>query len=129
MEYAIQCCQKMSQENLHSLEVRQTPTSQYLQHSNTWHQSKSVWAEYCRSWYKDNKPEGRIQLWCGSMMHLLKTLRTPRWEDYNIKRRDENMWTFLGNGRIELEVEGEKGKEVDWAPWVRNADVPWTMEI
>ncbi len=39
------------------------------------------------------------------------------------------MWTFLGNGRIELEVEGEKGKEVDWAPYIRNADVPWSLEL
>lgn len=63
------------------------------------------------------------------MLHLLKTLRTPRWEDYKIRRRDDNMWTFLGNGRIELEIEGENGKEVDFAPYIRNADVPWTLEV
>ncbi|KAF6228775.1 hypothetical protein HO173_011622 [Letharia columbiana] len=129
VEYAMQCCVKIAEENLHSLEVCQSPTTQYLLHSYTWHNAKSVWAEDCRSWYKDNKPNGRIQLWCGSMMHLLKTLRTPRWEDYRIKRRDANMWTFLGNGRIELEVEGEKGKEVDWAPYIRNADVPWSLDL
>ena len=78
VEDAMQRCAKHAEENLHSLEVCQEPTTQYLLHSYTWHNAKSVWAEDCRSWYKNNKLDGRIQLWCGSMLHLLKTLRTPR---------------------------------------------------
>lgn len=60
---------------------------------------------------------------------MLKTLRTPRWEDYEIRRRDRNMWSFWGNGRIEREVLGERGVEVDWAPFVRNEDGPWTLDM
>lgn len=35
----------------------------------------------------------------------------------------------LGEWKDELEVEGEKGKEVDWAPYIRNADVPWSLDV
>ena len=28
-----------------------------------------------------------------------------------------------------MEVEGEKGKEVDWAPYIRNAHVPWSLDV
>lgn len=66
------------------------------------------------------------------MLHLLKTLRVPRWEDYVIERKEEegNMWAFLGNGMIELEILGLKngGEGVDYAPHVRNADVPWSLD-
>lgn len=82
----------------------------------------------------------------------------PRWEDYEIKRRDGNVFAFLGDGRIEREVlaemgggeeaggeetgeeageEGgrdkEKGKgekvEVDYSPYIRNEDSPWTLDV
>ena len=40
------------------------------------------------------------------------------------------MWAFLGNGRVELEVLAENGSEgVDYAPYVRNADVPWSVDL
>lgn len=88
-----------------------------------------MWAEPCRSWYKDNKADGPVQLWCGSMLHLLKTLRVPRWEDYEIVRRDENMWAFLGAGRIELERASDEGEEVDYSPYIRNGDVEWSLNV
>ena len=43
-------------------------------------------------------------LWCGSMIHMLKTLRVPRWEDFVIIRKEGNMWALLGNGRTEREM-------------------------
>lgn len=133
-EYALQACLKISSENLHSVHPLQAPTTAYLAHHQTWQTRKSVWVENCRSWYKSppGKPDGRVQLHCGSMLHLLKTLRAPRWEDYVIERKEEegNMWAFLGNGRVELEVLAENGSEgVDYAPYVRNADVPWSVDL
>lgn len=127
-EYALQCALKISTENLHSLAPAQTPTNAYLEHVETWHRTKSVWAESCKSWVKYN---GRVALWCGSMVHMLKTLRTPRWEDYEFKRRDANMWTFLGDGRTEREVMkvSPGGEDIDLAPWMRNGDVGWSIEM
>ncbi|KAL8940818.1 MAG: hypothetical protein Q9216_002607 [Gyalolechia sp. 2 TL-2023] len=125
-EYALQCALKISAEHLHSLEPSQSVTTEYLQHVETWHRSKSVWAETCRSWVKYN---GRVALWCGSMIHMLKTLRVPRWEDFVIRRRGGNMWSFLGDGRTEREVLHAEGKEVELAPWMRNEDSAWTVDL
>ncbi|KAL9638316.1 MAG: hypothetical protein Q9164_001621 [Protoblastenia rupestris] len=125
-EYALQAALKISTENLHSLEPSQSVTDDYLEHVETWHRLKSVWAESCQSWVKYND---RVALWCGSMIHMLKTLRVPRWEDYVIRRRARNMWEFLGDGRTEREVCKEKGENVDLAPWMRNQDVPWTLDM
>ena len=62
---------------------------------------------------------------------MLETLRVPRWEDYVFKRRDANMWTFLGDGRTEREVRkvSPGGEDIDLAPWMRNGDVGWSTEI
>jgi hypothetical protein len=74
------------------------------------------------SWYKKNKPGGRVYLWGGSMPHHLKTLRTPRYEHYDIRYQSGNVWAFMGGGRTKTEMEPE-GK--DLAPYIRNEDSPW----
>ncbi|KAL8836149.1 MAG: hypothetical protein Q9176_006479 [Flavoplaca citrina] len=125
-EYALQCALKISSEDLHSLEPSQAVTNEYLEHIETWHRTKSVWAEDCKSWVKWN---GRVALWCGSMIHMLKTLRVPRWEDFVIRRKEGNMWAFLGDGRTEREMLQDEGRDVDLAPWMRNEDSAWTVDI
>ncbi|KAL9594849.1 MAG: hypothetical protein Q9179_005218 [Wetmoreana sp. 5 TL-2023] len=125
-EYALQCALKICSEDLHSLEPSQLVTKDYLEHVDTWHRTKSVWAESCKSWVKYN---GRVALWCGSMVHMLKTLRVPRWEDYVIRRKAGNMWSFLGDGKTEREVLHAEGQQVDLAPWMRNEDSEWTVDI
>jgi hypothetical protein len=74
------------------------------------------------------KYKGKVQIWAGSMLHMIKTLRTPRFEDFEIVRRDENMWGFLGGGRTLLEIRSENGEEVDMAPFCRIRDEPWVLE-
>ena len=111
------------------MEPRQVPTTQINQHLDAWHTKYSVWAEECRSWYKDNKPHGRVYIWPGSLLHHLKTLRTPRYEHYDLRYHGDNIWAFLGNGRTDLEIEHENGREVDLAPYIRNEDTTWTLDL
>lgn len=128
-DYIIQAALKLSIENLHSVVPKATPTEQYMAYSAAWHRNFSTWADDCRSWYKNGgRPDGEVMLWCGSMLHMMKTLRAPRWEDYEIHHRDANMWMFLGIGKTELEHKFEKGLPEDLSPFVRNGDVPWVVE-
>ncbi|KAF2136532.1 uncharacterized protein K452DRAFT_322360 [Aplosporella prunicola CBS 121167] len=146
IEYALQCVQKIQAERLHSLEVRQHPTTQLNEWIDAWHAQKSIWAEPCRSWYKRNTHDGRVYVWCGSMPHLLKSLKRPRWEDYLIKYWEEeeesvaegegkekvkhgNMWAFLGNGTTVIEKELLLGRPADVAPYIRTEDSPWDIEL
>lgn len=111
------------------MEPRQGPTAQINQHIDTWHQKCGIWSDNCRSWYKDNKPDGRVYIWGGSLLHHLKTLREPRYEHYNLQYEYDNVWAFLGNGRTDLEIEWQNGRDVDLAPYIRNEDVPWSLEL
>ncbi|KAJ9613307.1 hypothetical protein H2200_003249 [Cladophialophora chaetospira] len=129
LEYILQCCRKMQEDGIRAMEPRQGPTTQINQHLDAWHNKYSVWAEDCRSWYKDNKPNGRVYIWPGSLLHHMKTLKTPRYEHYDLRYHDDNVWAFLGNGRTDLEIEFENGKQVDLAPYIRNEDGPWTLDL
>lgn len=57
-------------------------------------------------------------------IHYLKTLKTPRWEHYNLHYVDDDPWGFLGNGRIRAEVEDDAE---GMTAYIRNADVPWEL--
>lgn len=39
------------------------------------------------------------------------------------------MWSFLGDGRTAREVLHGEGNQVDLAPWMRNEDSAWTVDI
>ncbi|EWG55858.1 hypothetical protein FVEG_13800 [Fusarium verticillioides 7600] len=110
------------------MEVKQLPTTQWNEHLDNWHNKYSVWAGNCRSWYKANRKDGRVYIWPGSMLHLLKTMKTPRFEDFNITYRSDNVWDFLGNGRTQIEELDERGADVDLAPFIRDQDVPWAID-
>jgi hypothetical protein len=115
----------MQEDRIKQLEPKETATTQLNEHMDLWHNTYSVWSEPCRSWYKDNKPDGRVYIWSGSMLHLLKTLKRPRFEHFDIEYKDENMWAFLGHGLTKLELE-KKG--LNLAPHIRNEDTAWEID-
>ncbi|KAF5624805.1 sterigmatocystin biosynthesis monooxygenase stcW [Fusarium tjaetaba] len=123
-----QGCVLPSNEGIKAMEVKELPTTQWNEHLDNWHTKYSVWAGDCRSWYKANRTDGRVYIWPGSMLHLLKTMKTPRFEDFNITYRSDNIWDFLGNGRTQIEELAEEGFDVDLAPFIRDHDVPWSID-
>lgn len=107
------------------MEVKQRPTTDFNNHTDAWHARYSVWAEECRSWYKKNKKDGRVYIWGGSLLHHLKTLKTPRYEHYDIVyKAEDDCWAFLGNGLTEGDV---VATAESLAPFIRNADTPWEI--
>jgi len=87
------------------MEPRQGPTTEINQHMDTRHQKCGTWRDNCNSWYKENKPDDRVYIWAGSLLHHLKTFREPRYEHYDLRREREKVLAFRGNGRTELEIE------------------------
>jgi len=54
----------------------------------------------------------------------LKTIKDPRFEDYNIRYRYKNRFAFLGNGEVKA---NSKGSGASLAPYVRNSDHEWSV--
>jgi hypothetical protein len=49
-------------------------------------------------------------VWPGSSLHYCEMIKTPRWEDYEIKylkdsAGEKNMWAFMGMGTVRALVE------------------------
>lgn len=58
-------------------------------------------------------------------IHFLKTIKDPRFEDYDIKYRHNNRFAFLGNG----EVKAHTQQSVEGlAPYIRSSDHEWCVE-
>ncbi|KAI1857254.1 uncharacterized protein JN550_013337 [Neoarthrinium moseri] len=123
LEYVIAAVKKMQTDRIKSLDVRADVTDQLNEYIDAWHET-SVFSADCKSWYKNNTKDGKVMCWGGSSIHFLKTLKTPRWEHWNIQYMDGNPWAFLGNGRIKAEVQDDFD---GMTPYLRNEDGPWDI--
>lgn len=76
---------------------------------------------------QDNKPDGRVHIWPGSLLHHLKYLKTPRYEHYDLNYDDpDNIFAFLGNG---MTITEERGGDDLPVPYIRNDEQEaWDIE-
>ncbi|EPE06691.1 4-hydroxyacetophenone monooxygenase [Ophiostoma piceae UAMH 11346] len=124
VEYAVQMMKKIQHENIRSIDVQQEAVDDIYAHFDEFHKS-TVFQEGCRSWFKDGKIKNRIYLWPGCTIHFLKTIKQPRYEDYNIRYRHGNRFAYLGNGEVKANVT----KDINGlATYVRNTDEDWDVE-
>ena len=56
----------------------------------------------------------------------MKTIKDPRFEDYNIRYKYKNRFAFLGNGEVKANT--IKGEVQGLAPYVRNSDHEWSID-
>ncbi|CAK7202849.1 hypothetical protein SEUCBS139899_005576 [Sporothrix eucalyptigena] len=122
-DYFLQAVIRMQEDQIKSMEVKLTPTVQFNNHVDEWMKT-SVWKTHCRSWYKMGTVDGKAWLWPGNTLSYLKTIKQPRYEDYTIHYKNDNMWAYLGNGKTLSEISPE-GR--DLAPYIRNTDTPWAV--
>lgn len=123
IEYIMKCAKRIQEDGIRALEVKQEPVTQLYEHIDEWHKG-SVWNMNCKSWYKNNIIGGKLWIWGGSALHFMKSIKEVRYDHYEIRYWNQNMWAFLGNGRVEAEVTRDLGK---LAPYMRNEDSPWTF--
>ncbi|KAI0170094.1 hypothetical protein BJ166DRAFT_608187 [Pestalotiopsis sp. NC0098] len=124
VEYAVKTMRKIQHENIRSIDVKQEALDDIYRHFDKFHET-TVFQEECRSWFKDGKIKNRIYLWPGCTIHFLKTIKEPRFEDYNIRYRYGNRFAYLGNGEIKANVTKDvKGLST----YIRNSDHEWSVE-
>ena len=127
IEYILQIARKIQEDGIKSMEIKDQLTRQFNLYADAWHSKHSIWAENCKSWYKNQTTDGRVYLWCGSMLHYLRYMKRPRFEHYEIEYKDpENIFAMLGSG---LTIGEEKyGTKVP-VPYIRlDEDEQWELE-
>ncbi|KAK6378802.1 hypothetical protein LTS17_006505 [Exophiala oligosperma] len=124
VEYILKVIRKIQRESIKSMATKQEALDDIFAHMDELHKT-TVWGEECRSWFKDGKKEGRIYIWPGSAIHFLKTMKEPRFEDYDITYRYKNRFAYLGDGSVKSNY---GGTTQDLAPYIRSSDHEWTIE-
>ncbi|KAL6849718.1 hypothetical protein ACO1O0_009261 [Amphichorda felina] len=124
VEYSVKMMRKIQHDNIRSIAVKQDALNEIYTHFDEFHKT-TVFQEECRSWFKDGKIKNRIYLWPGPTIHFLKSIKDPRFEDYDIRWRYGNRFAFLGDG----EVKANKTKDVlGLSTYVRDSDHEWGVE-
>jgi cation diffusion facilitator CzcD-associated flavoprotein CzcO len=112
-DYIIKCVRKIQKDNIAAMVVKEEREKDFTEYSDAYFDG-TVFAEECRSWYKNKGTGEVVGLWPGSTLHCVEALRSPRWEDYEYTyvdelegRKDENglggkrkanRMAWLGNG-------------------------------
>lgn len=106
--YIFRWIEKMQTEMLRSIEVRHDANEDFNEHTQAYLE-RTVWTRNCRSWYKNGTIDGPVTaVYGGTTFHFMEALKSPRWEDFEIKRdpRAGNRFAFLGNGYTLAETRG-----------------------
>jgi cation diffusion facilitator CzcD-associated flavoprotein CzcO len=121
-EYAVKCVQKVQFEHIKSMSPTTHAVAEFSKYVKTYYENgRTVYGEKCRSVYRNGKTEGAsTALWPGSVLHLMKTLERPRWQDYEYEYlNNEAMFGYLGDGWAEVERHGG-----DTAYYLDHVDYP-----
>ncbi|KAM5344687.1 hypothetical protein ACJ41O_010549 [Fusarium nematophilum] len=106
-EYILRWCKKIATEDIRSITVDEAATAEY----NTYSQEflkRTVWASGCRSWYKNNKEDGKVTaMYGGSILHYKEIMESFRTEDFHFDYLAGNRFRFMGNGLTRRE-EGDE---------------------
>ncbi|KAG4410689.1 hypothetical protein IFR04_016172 [Cadophora malorum] len=106
-EYIIKAISRMQRHGVRSLEVRRDAVADLTEHIDVY-MPRTVWSGNCRSWYKNGTADGRVTaIWPGSSLHFMDVLKDPRWEDFKWTYDGGNRFSFLGNGRSQIESGGD----------------------
>ncbi|KAM0787268.1 hypothetical protein ACM66B_006503 [Microbotryomycetes sp. NB124-2] len=124
VDYITEVISKMQREGLKTISAKQDAIDDFMQYISHYFE-RTVYSEKCRSWYKAGRELGPvIGLWPGSCLHAIKTLKHPRWEDFDYTQAGQaNRFAWLGNGAAEEEIGGpETG--LDRAFYLNEIDQP-----
>ena len=102
--YICQWLTKISTEDIKYI----VPTAEAMEEFNTYGDEimeRLVWSGGCRSWYKNNRVDGRVTaIWQGSAIGYKEVISELRPEDFRIVWRSRNRFRWMGNGRTRIEA-------------------------
>lgn len=130
--YVGQILQKLAHENVGVIEPKKKSVDAFTNHCEEYFK-RTVYVDECDSWYKsappgasreEKKRSGRVTaLWPGSSLHAIRTLRSVRWEDYEMHPYDGNDFGWFGNGMTEAERNPSPEKMSDFTWYLDDTNI------
>ena len=111
-EYILKWVHKLATEDIKSIVPKLDTVDELIKYQDELHKGM-IWSDSCTSWFKLNRPNGRITaLFPGSALLFRKLIEEVRAEDFEIEYWSPNRWSFLGNGFTEYELNPEN--DLSW---------------
>ena len=109
-KYFMTLLTKMSHERVSAFVPTQAAVNDFATHRRKF-MPRTSWGGPCRSWFKQHTMDKEVMMWPGSRIHFFEALATPRFEDFELTRMDENRFAYLGNGFAAREFDG---RDLTW---------------
>ena len=87
-DYIVKAIRKVQKDNIAFMVVKQEREVDFTEYVDAYFEG-TVFAEECRSWYKNKGTGEVVGLWPGSALHCIEAMRSPRWEDFEYVYLDE----------------------------------------
>ncbi|EXJ60491.1 hypothetical protein A1O7_04644 [Cladophialophora yegresii CBS 114405] len=118
-DYILRWAEKVATQNIKSI----TPKPEAVADFNAYSQEflkDTVWADDCRSWYKNGKEKGTVTgTYAGSILHFKDGLENIGAEHFDITWRSKNRFAWLGNGQSLHDKDGMG----DMAYYMKNLEI------
>jgi cation diffusion facilitator CzcD-associated flavoprotein CzcO len=102
--WMIKWLRKMAAEDIKYIVPKQSATEEFVRYGDKIHKTLT-WSGGCRSWYKNNRKDGRVTaLFPGSALLFHQMISELRPEDFEIRYRGQNRFRFMGNGFTGFEL-------------------------
>ncbi|ETN43153.1 uncharacterized protein HMPREF1541_02311 [Cyphellophora europaea CBS 101466] len=106
-DWMIKWMRKMLAEDIASVAPRQDVVDEFVRYGDEI-MKRFTWTSNCRSWYKNNRIDGRVTAtFAGSALLFQKMIENPRPEDFEIRYRSRNRFRFMGNGFTDYELDDD----------------------
>ena len=121
-DWMVKWMRKMAEEDIASVAPRQDVVDEFVRYGDeimkkfTWTSSCACYSSYLafhnlltinpgRSWYKNNREDGRVTAtFAGSALLFKRLIEDLRPEDFELRYRSRNRFRFMGNGFTEYEL-------------------------
>ncbi|KIW84896.1 hypothetical protein Z517_00284 [Fonsecaea pedrosoi CBS 271.37] len=105
-DYILRWAEKIATQDIKSI----TPKAEAVADFNTYSQEflkSMVWADNCRSWYKNGKESGTVTgTYAGTILHFKDCLENLGGEHFDVVWRSKNRFRWLGNGQSKWDKDG-----------------------
>ncbi|RYN34902.1 putative sterigmatocystin biosynthesis monooxygenase [Alternaria arborescens] len=109
-DYIIKAIRKIQKDNIAAMTVKEAREKDFIEYVDAYFQG-TVFADECRSWYKNKGTGEVVGLWPGSTLHCVEAMRSPRWEDFDYVYLDELEGQDVSN---DLHGVGKKANRMAW---------------
>lgn len=111
--YIVKAIDKIQLDRILSITPKDRAVEHFVRHSLSYLKRTAVMGP-CVAWYKGNKYDKPPALWPGARNQFIRTMETPRFEDFDIVYEDpEDVFAYMGNGWT-LQDDGDPEADRTW---------------